>query len=161
MIIIDIIIMYTFKEIRDTLPHIPSSPSRIDVSSSLSILDVPPSLSRIDVPPSPSILCKENTIKYDSCDNNSNEHVLDESRDESRDESLRYEYYRGIFYRRAIYQDDLSKMNIIQIENCKLYNFKRSRSNSNDYLPESKRQKKMPRCIFRKRLSKKEDISDI
>ena len=172
MIIIDIIIMYTFKEIRDTLPHISSSPSRIDVSSSLSILDVssrpsildvssslsildispslsridvPSNPSRIDVPPSPSILCKEN------------EHVLDES----RDESLRYEYYRGIFYRRAIYQDDLSKMNIIQIENCKLYNFKRSRSNSNDYLPESKRQKKMPRCIFSKRLSKKEDISDI
>ena len=154
MIIINIIIMYTYKEIRDTLHHIPSSPSRIDVSSSPSRIDVSPSPSRIDVSPSPSILCKENTIKYDSCVNNSTEHVLDES----RDESLRYEYYRGIFYRRAIYQDDLSKMNIIQIENCKLYNFKRSRSNSNDYLPESKRHKKMPRCIFRKRLSKKEDI---
>jgi hypothetical protein len=148
MIIINIIIMYTFKEIRDTLPQIPSSPSRIDV---------PPSPSILDVPSSPSLICKENSIKYVSCDNNSNDNVLDES----RDERLRYEYYRGIFYRRAIYQDDLSKINIIQIENCKLYNFKRSRSNSNDYLPESKRHKKIPRCIFRKRLSKKEDTTDV
>jgi hypothetical protein len=105
MIIINIIIIYKFKEIRDTLPQIPSSPS---------------------------LICKENAIKYVTYENNPIEYVLNES----RDKRLRYEFYRGVFYKRAIYQDSLLK-----IENYKLYNFKRSRSNSNDYLPESKRQK--------------------